>query len=168
MCQHQPPCPPARAPDREAARTIAAHPEQGWSLLCNGVVLFEDGGELLPDGRPVEPPRPPGWNRRPSARSAYDPVRTGGLRSCTRSRQDADRKLHAVAEYRRSTATGALSLAANLGGATLGAHHQVAYNLTLTAGIVVAWTWLSALSAYLYAKQTQAAPDEAALAGQLS
>jgi hypothetical protein len=57
MCQHQPPCPPARAPDREAARTIAAHPEQGWSLLCNGVVLFEDGGELLPDGRPVEPPQ---------------------------------------------------------------------------------------------------------------
>ncbi len=48
MCQHQPPCPPARAPDRAAAHTIAAHPEQGWSLLCNGVVLFEDGGELLP------------------------------------------------------------------------------------------------------------------------
>jgi len=64
MCQHQPPCPPARAPDREAARTIAAHPEQGWSLLCNGVVLFDDGGELLPDGRPIEPPRLPGWNRR--------------------------------------------------------------------------------------------------------
>jgi hypothetical protein len=38
---------------------VAAHPEQGWSLLCNGVVLFEDTGELLPDGRAVQPHRPP-------------------------------------------------------------------------------------------------------------
>jgi hypothetical protein len=30
---------------------ISAHPEQGWSLLCNGVVVFEDFGELLPDGQ---------------------------------------------------------------------------------------------------------------------
>jgi hypothetical protein len=29
---------------------VAAHPEQGWSLLCNGIVLFEDFGELLPNG----------------------------------------------------------------------------------------------------------------------
>jgi hypothetical protein len=50
MCQHQPPCPPADAPDREAARIVASHPEQGWSLLCNGVVVFEDTGVLLPDG----------------------------------------------------------------------------------------------------------------------
>jgi len=27
---------------------VASHPEQGWTLLCNGVVLFDDGGELLP------------------------------------------------------------------------------------------------------------------------
>jgi len=60
MCQHQPPCPPAGAPDRAAARTVASHPEQGWSLLCNRVVLFDDGGELLPGGRAVEPPRPLG------------------------------------------------------------------------------------------------------------
>lgn len=50
MCPHQPPCPSHDAPDRDAARTLASHPEQGWSLLCNGVVLFEDTGELLPDG----------------------------------------------------------------------------------------------------------------------
>ena len=31
-----------------AACTVAAHPEQGWSLLCNGVVLFDDGDYLLP------------------------------------------------------------------------------------------------------------------------
>jgi hypothetical protein len=37
---------------------VAHHPEQGWSLLCNGVVCFEDTGELLPDGRVVTPRRP--------------------------------------------------------------------------------------------------------------
>ncbi|HEV2259007.1 MAG TPA: DUF5999 family protein, partial [Streptosporangiaceae bacterium] len=36
MCPHQPPCPPADRSDRDAARIIAFHPEQGWSLLCNG------------------------------------------------------------------------------------------------------------------------------------
>lgn len=58
MCRHEPLCPAADAPDREAAHTIAAHPEQGWSLLCNGVVLFEDTGELLPDGGVIGPHRP--------------------------------------------------------------------------------------------------------------
>jgi hypothetical protein len=57
MCQHQPPCPPAGASDREAARVVAAHVEQGWSLLCNGVLLFDDTGELLPDGRIIAPHR---------------------------------------------------------------------------------------------------------------
>ncbi len=57
MCQHHPTCPPASAPDREAATTIVAYPEQGWSLLCNGVLLFEDTGELLPDGAIVAPHR---------------------------------------------------------------------------------------------------------------
>ena len=57
-CIHQPPCPDAGAPDREAAVPVATHPEQGWSLLCNGVVMFEDTGELLPDGRVVGPRRP--------------------------------------------------------------------------------------------------------------
>ena len=33
------------------------HPEQGWSLLCNGVLVFEDTGELLPDGRVIAPHR---------------------------------------------------------------------------------------------------------------
>nr|WP_239109793.1 DUF5999 family protein [Streptomyces anulatus] len=58
MCQHQPPCPTADSPDREAARLTAHHPEQGWSLLCNGVLLFEDTGELLPDGQIIAPHRP--------------------------------------------------------------------------------------------------------------
>jgi hypothetical protein len=58
MCPHTPPCPEARALDREAARTIVSHPEQGWSLLCNGLVVFEDTGELLPGGDTVPPHRP--------------------------------------------------------------------------------------------------------------
>ncbi len=37
---------------------MASHPEQGWSLLCNGVVVFEDTGALLPDGRSIPPHRP--------------------------------------------------------------------------------------------------------------
>jgi hypothetical protein len=37
---------------------VACHPEQGWSLLCNGVVVFEDTGELLPDGGVIDPHRP--------------------------------------------------------------------------------------------------------------
>jgi hypothetical protein len=32
---------------------VSSHPEQGWRLLCNGVVLFDDDGELLPDGQAV-------------------------------------------------------------------------------------------------------------------
>jgi len=56
MCKHQPRCPDALAPDCKAARVMVTHPEQGWSLLCNGVVLFEDAGALLPSGREVAPP----------------------------------------------------------------------------------------------------------------
>jgi hypothetical protein len=55
MCPHQPLCPSATSPDHSAAHTMAAHPEQGWSLLCNGVIVFDDSGELLPDGRAVAP-----------------------------------------------------------------------------------------------------------------
>jgi hypothetical protein len=58
MCPHTPTCPDASGPDREAARTIISHPEQGWSLLCNGIVVFEDTGELLPDGDIIAPHRP--------------------------------------------------------------------------------------------------------------
>ena len=56
MCQHQPQCPNALAPDRMAARVAVSHPEQGWSLLCNGIVLFDDAGALLPGGYVLVPP----------------------------------------------------------------------------------------------------------------
>jgi hypothetical protein len=50
MCQHQPRCPEWTALDHLAARIVADQSGQGWSLLCNGVIVFDDGGELLPDG----------------------------------------------------------------------------------------------------------------------
>jgi hypothetical protein len=52
-CPHKPCCPAAQAPDRLRAHVVAAHPEQGWSLLCNGVVVFDDLGALLPTALPV-------------------------------------------------------------------------------------------------------------------
>jgi hypothetical protein len=58
MCPHTPRCPDPSGPDREAARTVISHPEQGWSLLCNGIVIFEDTGELLPGGGSIAPHRP--------------------------------------------------------------------------------------------------------------
>ncbi|MFB6984476.1 DUF5999 family protein [Streptomyces sp. NPDC056304] len=57
MCSHTPRCPTANSPDREAARAIARRHEEGWSLLCNGVLAFEDAGELLPDGHVISPHR---------------------------------------------------------------------------------------------------------------
>jgi hypothetical protein len=56
QCPHRPRCPDAWANDRGGARTVASRPEQGWSLLCNGVVIFDDGGALLPGGLAVPPP----------------------------------------------------------------------------------------------------------------
>ena len=53
MCSHVPPCPDSGSDLRDLAVVVRSHPEQGWSLLCNGVVLFDDDGELLPDGRAV-------------------------------------------------------------------------------------------------------------------
>jgi len=69
MCQHQPPCPNADAVDREAARVVVAVPQQGWSLLCNGVIVFDDTGELLPDGSTVPPHRGPAPHTPPQQRS---------------------------------------------------------------------------------------------------
>jgi len=58
MCPHSPTCPSADKSDRDAAHVVTSHHEQGWSLLCNGIVLFDDTGEILPDGRAVAPRRP--------------------------------------------------------------------------------------------------------------
>lgn len=53
-CTHATPCPPASASDRDAAVIVADHRiDVGCVVLCNGVWLFADGGEILPDGRTV-------------------------------------------------------------------------------------------------------------------
>ncbi|MEV8596896.1 DUF5999 family protein [Streptomyces sp. NPDC052013] len=56
MCAHQPSCPRTDSP---APHVVAAHPEQGWNLLCDGAIVFDDTGELLPDGRVIAPHRAP-------------------------------------------------------------------------------------------------------------
>ncbi|GAA4040955.1 DUF5999 family protein [Streptomyces shaanxiensis] len=56
MCSHQSSCP---STDGLTAHVVAAHPEQGWNLLCTGAIVFDDSGELLPDGRVVAPHRVP-------------------------------------------------------------------------------------------------------------
>lgn len=56
MCSHQASCP---ASDARAPHVVTARPEQGWSLLCDGAIVFDDGGELRPDGTVVAPRRIP-------------------------------------------------------------------------------------------------------------
>lgn len=56
MCQHKPTCPPSTAPDAEFAQPVADHPEQG--CRCNGLLIFDDTGALLPDGQIIAPHRP--------------------------------------------------------------------------------------------------------------
>ena len=53
MCHHANTCPDVTSEARDLAAVVSSHPEQGWRLLCNGVVLFDDDGELLPDGQVV-------------------------------------------------------------------------------------------------------------------
>jgi hypothetical protein len=73
MCHHQPRCPEWSAPDHLAARIVADLPLQGWSLLCNGVIVFDDGGELLPNVRAATPDR----------RDQADPVAMAALPPAT-------------------------------------------------------------------------------------
>ena len=99
MCQHQPPCPPADAPDRQAAHVVAAHPGQGWSLLCNGVVVFDDTGVLLPDGRSIPPQAGPPERDRPIAarrcstwRAPSGDAQTRGPFVACQEKRDTDRR----------------------------------------------------------------------------
>jgi hypothetical protein len=67
MCTHNPACPPVDAIDWWAARNITEHPGQGWTLLCNGTLVFDDLGALLPDGRVAAIPEAPGTRLAPGA-----------------------------------------------------------------------------------------------------
>jgi len=55
MCSHNPGCPAADSREACSAHVIAPHHEQGWCLLCNGVIVSSDGGAILPDGSAIEP-----------------------------------------------------------------------------------------------------------------
>ncbi|MFD7692849.1 DUF5999 family protein [Streptomyces sp. NPDC059805] len=66
MCSHRSSCPSAQSGTTHvvtahvpATHVVAAHPEQGWSLLCDGSIVFDDSGALLPDGSVVAPHRVP-------------------------------------------------------------------------------------------------------------
>ncbi|MFC7492918.1 MULTISPECIES: DUF5999 family protein [unclassified Nocardioides] len=50
MCIHSPSCPDSNADDCCTAQVVADHTEQGWCQLCNGVIWFDDGHYLTPDG----------------------------------------------------------------------------------------------------------------------
>ena len=50
MCTHWPQCPDAESASRTLAVVVAEHHDQGWALLCNGVIHFDDGIDLLPNG----------------------------------------------------------------------------------------------------------------------
>jgi hypothetical protein len=45
-CSHSPACPGRDDTDAAAAAIVADHCEQGWYRLCNGLILFDDGGCL--------------------------------------------------------------------------------------------------------------------------
>ena len=52
MSPHPPPCPAPTAPDAPAARIVAEHlQDSGYALLCNGLVLLEGDGLLVPEPR---------------------------------------------------------------------------------------------------------------------
>jgi Family of unknown function (DUF5999) len=50
-CSHETTCPSAESYDARAAHIVTEHWEQGWALLCNGLIVFDDGGVLLPTQR---------------------------------------------------------------------------------------------------------------------
>ncbi|MGW1275518.1 DUF5999 family protein [Streptomyces tsukubensis] len=56
-CGHLPPCPAADAADRSAAVALSRDSVTGWALLCNQVIHFDDGGDLLPSGESIAPAR---------------------------------------------------------------------------------------------------------------
>ena len=43
-------CPSAESDHCWTAHVVADHSEQGWVRLCNGVILFDDGYFIAPDG----------------------------------------------------------------------------------------------------------------------
>ena len=67
MCSHQTSLSSSAAPFPDRRHPVAAHPEQGWTLLCDGSIVFDDSGELHPDGSVVPPCRVPVERLAPAA-----------------------------------------------------------------------------------------------------
>jgi hypothetical protein len=57
-CPHRPICPDFDQSDHDMARVVNRHDEVGVSVLCNGVWIYDDTGERLPDGTLIAPHRP--------------------------------------------------------------------------------------------------------------
>ncbi len=53
MCSHTPACPDVRDSDCCRAHVVSDRSGQGWCRLCNGIILFDDGHYLTPEGRDV-------------------------------------------------------------------------------------------------------------------
>lgn len=55
-CQHKPKCPSAYSEHPTTAVIVVRHDDdQGWNLLCNGVVTLHGGGYILPNGVTIAP-----------------------------------------------------------------------------------------------------------------
>jgi len=50
MCSHTPACPDVHDSDCCHAHVVADRSGQGWCRLCNGIILFDDGHYLTPEG----------------------------------------------------------------------------------------------------------------------
>jgi len=57
MCTHTPCCPEANTLVCCGAHVLVDHSEQGWCKLCNGIILFDDGWYITPDGSVAPVPR---------------------------------------------------------------------------------------------------------------
>ena len=56
MCSHMPHCADANDARCCTAHILADHHDQGWCLLCNGLILFDDGYCLHPNGEVTSVP----------------------------------------------------------------------------------------------------------------
>jgi Family of unknown function (DUF5999) len=56
VCTHSPACADADDIRCCTAHVIADHHDQGWCLLCNGLILFDDGYCLRPTGQVMTVP----------------------------------------------------------------------------------------------------------------
>ncbi len=84
QCPHTPACPPIDAADAQRARIVVDHPEQGWSRLCNGLILIDH--EPLTDPftpaaprltRRIQRRRTAGWRMPPNTVYVGRPTKFG-------------------------------------------------------------------------------------------